>query len=91
MKPGRFVTFSITLPEAGSFDDFVAALCEARQVQIDLRNIAAAQALSVVLCLADGGNAHFKIGTVPPIVVERCPRCGLNKHSPFPCECSEAT
>lgn len=66
MKPSRLVTFSITLPDGGSFDEYVEALKTARQIQIDVGNIAAAQAISVVAALAEGGKVAFEARTVPP-------------------------
>jgi hypothetical protein len=68
MKPIRLVTFSISLPEGGTFEDYVLALKTARQVQIDAGNPAAAQAISVVVALAEGGKIAFETSNVAPII-----------------------
>lgn len=65
-KPNRLVTFEITLPDGGSFDEYVEALKTARQVQIDAGNMAAAMGMSVVVALAEMGNIAFETSTTPP-------------------------
>lgn len=68
MKPIRLVTFTISLPDGGTFEDYVMALKTAKQVQIDAGNPAAAQAISVVAALAEGGKIAFETSTTRPIV-----------------------
>lgn len=63
------VTFTISLPAGGTFEDYVLAIRTARQVQIDAGNIAAAQAVSVVAGLAEGGKIAFETSVTAPQLV----------------------
>ena len=69
LKPSRLVTFSITLPDGGSFDEHVEALKTTRQIQIDEGNMAAAMAMSVVVALAEMGKIAFETSTAPPPIM----------------------
>lgn len=66
MRPMNLVTFTISLPDGGTFEDYVLALKTARQVQIDAGNVGAAQAMSVVAALAEGGKIAFENSKVAP-------------------------
>lgn len=68
MRPMNLVTFAISLPDGGTFEDYVLALKTARQVQIDSGNVAAAQAMSVVATLAERGKLAFDTDTKPPTI-----------------------
>lgn len=56
---GRNVTFSITLPVAGLFEDHIAALERAKVEQLKMRNFDAAHALHTIEVLAKGGLHTF--------------------------------
>jgi len=73
VSPINLVSFAISLPHGGTFEDYVLALKTARQVQIDAGNIAAAQAISVVAVLAEGGKIAFETNTVAPIITPSRP------------------
>ena len=62
-KPIRLITVTISLPDGGTFEDYVLALKTARQVQIDAGNPAAAQAISVALALAEAGKIALETST----------------------------
>jgi hypothetical protein len=66
MKPIRLITFTIALPDGGTFEDYVLALKTARQVQIDAGNPASAQAISVVAVLAEAGKIALETSTTAP-------------------------
>ena len=53
------VTFTITLPAVGLFDEQIKALREAKATQIKLGNIDAVQSLHAILVLAERGLHAF--------------------------------
>lgn len=62
------VTFTITLPEGGTFEDQIEGLRAARNAQHKIGNPGAAQALTIILALAERGNLAFATDTKPPVI-----------------------
>lgn len=62
------VTFTITLPEGGTFEDQIEGVRAARDAQHRLGNPGAAQSLTIILALAERGNLAFATDTKPPVV-----------------------
>lgn len=59
------VTFALTLPEGGTFEDQIEGLRSARDTQHRLGNPGAAQSLTIILALAERGNLAFAADTRP--------------------------
>lgn len=62
------VTFAITLPIAGLFDDQIKALRNARDLQAAFGNFNAAQALHTIMIMAEGGRHLFNTSVAQPII-----------------------
>lgn len=59
------VTFTITLPIGGMFEDQIVALRNAKMEAIGRRDMAAAQALHAILALAERGALAFNTDVRP--------------------------
>lgn len=66
MTSHNSVTFTLTLPVAGTFEETVAALRAARDSR---NNPDAAQALHTVILLAEGGLSLIASGAAPVILI----------------------
>ena len=62
------VTFTLTLPEGGTFEDQIEGLRVARDAQHRLGNRGAAQSLTILLALAERGKLAFDTDTRQPIL-----------------------
>ena len=62
------VTFTITLPVCAFFKETVDALKAAREAQAKIGNMDAAQALHVVVVLAEGGMHLHNTATSPVVL-----------------------
>lgn len=62
------VTFTLTLPEGGTFEDQIEGLRAARDAQHKIGNPGAAQSLTILLALAERGKLAFDIDTKPPVL-----------------------
>jgi hypothetical protein len=59
----NLVTFTISLPADGLFEEQIDALQKAKERQIQLQNPAAAHAIHSILCLAKRGKLAFDMDT----------------------------
>lgn len=62
------VTFTLTLPEGGTFEDQIEGLRAARNAQHKLGNPGAAQSLTILLALAERGKLAYDTDTKPPVL-----------------------
>lgn len=60
------LTFTLTLPEGGTFEDQIDGLRYARDAQHRLGNPGVAQSLTIILALAERGKLAFDTDTKPP-------------------------
>lgn len=62
------VTFTITLPIGGLFDEQIKALRSARDIQAAFGNLDAAQALHTIMILAEGGRHLSNTSVALPFI-----------------------
>jgi hypothetical protein len=71
----RVITFTISLPEGGTFEDQIKGLRAARNTQHKHGNPGATQTLSIILALAERGKLAFEMDTNTKLNTEnnQCP------------------
>lgn len=61
-------TFTITLPDGGTFEDQIEGLRAARDAQHRMGKPGAAQSLTILLALAERGKLAFDTDTKPTLI-----------------------